>query len=128
MIILIIRSGNFRCLEGCMRAYIGASSSPVLISSGTEDYFQSAFYFNAGEYHFAEGGCTHLNESDWTISAYKIHDRDSLFFNSGGFKMTWRNGDMIDPNSNMKCVDEGYSAGNPTKSVVSSYAWVYEWM
>jgi len=127
MITLAIQSGNLRCLEGCMRMFHGNSPTPMLLSSGTEDYFQSAYYFNAGKYYFPEAGCTHLNETGVRISAYKIHDRDSLFFLSGGFSMAWRNGDMVDPGTGQKCVDSGNPAGNPTNSIITSYAWVYEW-
>jgi hypothetical protein len=36
-------------MEGCFRAFIdGDEANPVFLSSGTEDYFNSANYFNAG--------------------------------------------------------------------------------
>jgi hypothetical protein len=52
-----------------------------LMSSGTEDYFQSAYYFDADMFHFEEAGLTHpaqMNQFQGTLSAYKFHDRDSV--------------------------------------------------
>ena len=36
-------------------------------SSGTEDYFQSAFYFDGGRFQFPEAGLTHLNYSQVSV-------------------------------------------------------------
>jgi len=127
MVALAVESKNLNYLEGCVRMYLQGSKSPELLSSGTEDYFQSAFYFNAGEFHLPEAGFTHANSTDGSLSAYKVHDRDALFFSSGGFTMTWRNGDYQDLTTGRKCVNHGSPNGNPQQSVVTSYAWVYEW-
>jgi len=127
MVTLAVKSTNLNYLEGCVRMYIGPSKTMSLLSSGTEDYFQSAFYFDAGSFHLPEAGLTHQNSSDGTLSAYKVHEKDVLFFHRGGFIMTWRNGDYVDPTTGFKCVDSGTPAGNPQKSVVTSYTWVYEW-
>jgi len=109
-----------------VRAYIQGSSSPMLISSGTEDYFQSAFYFDAGEFHFPEAGFTHWDSTSNTLSAYKVHDRDMLFFDAGGYVLTWRNGDVTASNG-QKCADKGSTNGNPQVSQVVVNTWVYEW-
>ena len=73
---LSVGSATENFLEGCMRARIDNANTTTLLSSGTEDYFQSAFYFNAGTYQFSEAGLTHLNNSGvegdptrWTLSA-----------------------------------------------------------
>jgi len=125
--VLAVQSGTMNFLEGCFRMYTGGSTSPVLISSGTEDYFQSAFYFDGGPYHFSEAGLSHINSSAVTLSAYKVHNYDAFFFQSGGFIFQWRNGDNMDPVSGFKCVDKGQVVGSPTVSIVTTYTWVYEW-
>jgi len=127
MITFAAKSGNHKFLEGCLRTYVGPTQQLFLLASGTEDYFQSAYGFDAGEYHFPEAGLTHLNWDNGTLSAYKVHDRDALFFHSGGFSIQWRNGDNTDPETGLKCVNKGDTNGDPTQSIVTIYAWVYEW-
>lgn len=39
---------NMHYLEACMRAMIDGAASPLFLSSGAEDYFLSAYYFNEG--------------------------------------------------------------------------------
>lgn len=100
----------------------------TILSTGTEDYFDSAWYFNAGEFHLPVAGFTHLETTGgikW--SAYRFHEMDPLIFNNG-FKLVWRNGDTVDP-SGIKCMMEtgGGIVGTPTASNVTSYAWVYTW-
>lgn len=118
---LQVGSGNLNFLEGCYHAYLdGNNEFPgVVISTGTEglfiwdgnwllDYFDSAWYFNGGEFHLPVAGFTHYETtSDYvTWSAYRFltinvmilrfHDMDPLWFNDG-FQLIWRNGDMLDP-------------------------------
>ena len=52
---------------------------------------------------------------------------DPLQF-ADGFKLLWRNGDMVDA-SGLKCnIESGGSiVGSPTVSLVNAYAWVYTW-
>jgi hypothetical protein len=126
MVTLAARSANLNYLEGCVRMYTGPKQELSLLSSGTEDYFQSAYYFNAGAFHFPEAGLTH-DAADGTLSAYKVHERDALFFQSGGFAIVWRNGDMSSTTTGEKCVYNGGINGDPQPSVVTSYVWVYEW-
>ena len=85
------------------------SESVSLLSSGTEDYFSSAFYFNAGTFQFAEAGLTHLNDSArasdprrWQLSAYKLHEQDTLAFRDG-INVSWRNGDTASHTTGLKC-------------------------
>lgn len=140
-----MQSANLNYLEGCYRAYVQGATAPWLLSSGTEDYFQvtqhflsnfkSAFYFNAGPFHFPEAGLSHQNLTQgWlaglqpgTLSAYKVHNYDALWFEPGGFEMTWRVGEYMDPATGLKCVDNGTVVGNPQPSVVTAYTWTYEW-
>lgn len=129
---LAIQSGNLNFLEGCYHAYprYDRAFPGVIVSTGTEDYFDSAFYFNAGQFHLEVSGYTHFKQvSNDTVewSAYRMHDLDPIFF-SNGFRYEWRNGDVLDDRG-FKCILEqgGHVVGTPTKSLVTSYAWVYMW-
>jgi len=128
---LAVTSGNLNFLEGCYHAYSPASAPfpGVIISTGTEDYFDSAFYFNGGIFHAENSGYTHYssNSTTVTLSAYRLHDSDPIFFNQG-FRFMWRNGDVVDSRGFKCIVDQGgQTVGGPTKSQVDSYAWVYVW-
>jgi len=128
MVLLAVKSSNLNYLEGCFRTYTKGSTVANLISTGTEDYFQSAYYFNAGGFHFPGAGLSHKDDTAGTLSAYKIHEDDPLFFSRGGFQFVWRNGDTQDPATGHKCTnDNGPTAGNPQQSIVTTYCWVYEW-
>jgi len=126
---LSVSSGDLNCLEGCYHAYFDGDSFPgTLLATGTEDYFDSGWYFNAGEFHFPVAGYTHYDGSNGiTLSAYRFHDMDPLFFDDG-FQFVWRNGDRLDP-AGIKCMalDEGTIVGTPTATDVLAYTWVYTW-
>ncbi|MEO0018048.1 MAG: hypothetical protein RLZZ522_1331 [Verrucomicrobiota bacterium] len=47
-------------LEGCIRAYVGQATSPLLLSSGMEDYFLGTDYFDTGYYHGDTAGLSIL--------------------------------------------------------------------
>lgn len=100
----------------------------LLLSTGMEDYYDSAFYFNGGGFHLPVAGETHKDAKDFTFSGYRFHEMDPLVFGDG-VRMQWRNGDVSDPATGLKCTLEtgGTKAGDPQPSVVSSYAWVYVW-
>lgn len=57
-----------------------------------------------------------------------FHEMDPLMF-TNGFRLAWRNGDAVDPETYLKCYMEtgGIVVGNPTVSDVISYSWVYTW-
>jgi len=126
---LSVGSGNLNFLEGCVRCFIDGGPQ-MLLSSGTEDYFDSAFYFNAGTFRFPVSGLTHVDTTGkggypTTLSAYRFHEADPIVWNKS-FKFVWRNGDTIDPANGQKCIDDGGNVvGNPTTSIVNSVAWVY---
>ena len=75
-------------------------------------------------------GFTHLrndaNATEW--SAYRIHEMDPLVFHDG-VKMRWRNGDVTDTSTGLKCTLEqgGKVVGSPTASNVTTLSWVYVW-
>lgn len=130
MVTVQAASGNENFLEGCPHAYFdGDTQFPgVVLATGTEDYFDSAWYFNAGQFHLPVSGFTHftMNSSSVTWSAYRFHDEDPLFFENG-FQLVWRNGDAYDP-AGIKCmVLDGVVSGSPTASEVIAYGWAYTW-
>ena len=135
---LQLDSGNQNVLEGCYRVYNAFSNATadgrwpgVLIATGTEDYFQSSYYFDAGPFHLPSSGYTH-SSSDGRgsrMSMYRIHEYDPLLFDAAGFRLTFRIGDLNDPATGLKCTLEsgGQPAGNPTTTDLLSYVWVYVW-
>lgn len=72
-----------------MRFFPDQQTDPLFLSSGAEDYFLSAYYFNEGQFKTPNSGLTYYDKKG-TLSAYKTHDRDPLFFNDG-LKMVFRN-------------------------------------
>jgi hypothetical protein len=129
---LAVSSDSIDFIEGCYHAYT-EYDQPFPgegISTGTEDYFDSAYTFDAGQFHFEVSGFTHFKKQangTFELSAYRMHDMDPIFF-TNGFRFVWRNGDVLDDRG-VKCVLEsgGHPAGSPAKSIVSSYAWIYVW-
>jgi hypothetical protein len=116
---LAVASKNFNFLEAVLRAYLDGSREPLLLSSGTEDYFLGTYYFNRGMYHFPLAGLTHKSQDpDGTcrFSAYRFHDEDPIIFQKG-VRLAWRNGEEKD----------GKPYGSPQPSRATSYVWVYEW-
>ncbi|KAH3765899.1 DUF2961 domain-containing protein [Pelomyxa schiedti] len=127
---LQVDSGNLNFLEGCYHMFTNDEDWPgTVLSTGTEDYYDSGWYFNAGEFHLPVAGYTHYAESGGRIyfSAYRFHEMDPLMF-SNGMRFVWRNGDTYDA-AGVKCMMEegGIWAGSPTSSNVVSYSWVYTW-
>lgn len=126
---IAVRSGTMNFLEGCYHLiYPGQSFPGTLLSSGTEDYFDSGWYFNAGQFHLPVSGFTHFNSTGGIAwSAYRFHEMDPIVFKNG-FTILWRNGDMLDK-AGIKCLIEtgGNVVGNPTNSTVYTYAWFYTW-
>ena len=45
----IVKSGNFNYMEACPRLTVDGGE-PILMASGTEDFFDGAWYFDAGQY------------------------------------------------------------------------------
>lgn len=77
-------------LEACMRAMIDGATTPLFLSSGAEDYFLSAYYFNEGEFKTPNSGVTYYDSKAGVLSVYKIHDRDPLLWDNG-FQLVFRN-------------------------------------
>lgn len=123
---------NLNTLEGCYHAYTPANAPfpGFLVSTGTEDYFDSAYYFSSGRFWGPNAGLTHIqvNSTHAEMSAYRFHVSDPIVFNDG-FRLTWRNGDVTDPATGLKCTLEtgGNPVGNPQVAQVLSYGWFYTW-
>eukprot|EP01006_Ploeotia_vitrea_P017924 TRINITY_DN49166_c0_g1_i1.p1 TRINITY_DN49166_c0_g1~~TRINITY_DN49166_c0_g1_i1.p1 ORF type:complete len:423 (-),score=54.08 TRINITY_DN49166_c0_g1_i1:764-2032(-) len=128
---LAVASGNENFLEGCYHAYTPytAPFPGIVLSTGTEDYYDSGWYFNAGEFMLPVSGFTHrkMSKNLVTWSAYRFHEMDPLRFGASGIRYEWRNGDEVDPKTGIKCLTEsgGRVVGSPTKSNVTAYTWVY---
>ena len=73
---------SYGYLEACMRALVDGATEPIFLSSGAEDYFLSAYYFNEGEFKTPNSGLTYY-DGKGTLSAYKTHFKDPVLFNDG---------------------------------------------
>jgi len=82
-------TSNYFYLEACMRALADGATTPLFLSSGAEDYFLSAYYFDEGEFKTPNSGLTYF-DGHGTLSVYKNHDRDPLLWDDG-FKLVFRN-------------------------------------
>ncbi|WP_165227296.1 DUF2961 domain-containing protein [Aquisphaera insulae] len=111
---------NLSFMEACMRAYVDHAEEPMLLSSGLEDYFLGTYYFNRGRYANDLAGMTHLDPKARTLSAYRFHDDDPVFFHSG-LRLTCRCGESEDGSKNGKIV------GEPPETEYTTYTWVYQW-
>ncbi|HVP49236.1 MAG TPA: DUF2961 domain-containing protein [Bryobacteraceae bacterium] len=116
MVTIAGKSGAFCFMESCVRAYMGGAKTPLLLSSGLEDYFLGTYDFNRGRYYTPIAGVTHL-VPDAEFSAYRFHETDPVFFNSG-LRLTLRDGEE----------SHGKVFGcTPQDTVFTTYVWVYEW-
>ncbi len=112
------KSTNFVFLESCVRAYMGSAKTPLMLSSGMEDYFLGTYYFNRGKYYTPVAGLTHVVPGK-EFSAYRFHEADPIFFPSG-LRLTIRDGEMADGKV------YGPKPG-PADTTYTTYVWVYEW-
>ena len=134
-------------MEGCVRAYIDNNTEPIHLSSGTEDYFEGAYFFDSGIFKSPGAGVTWLqgaNPGPYHMTAYKHHVRDPVVW-WDNFLLTGRNYDtngvecggaaLRDP----KAAAAAAAAAAGTKNAkgvdssllqvvtVSTYAWYYVW-
>ena len=131
---LAVNSTNINFLEGCYHSFTPyAQPWPGLtVSTGTEDYFDSAFYFNAGPFRQENAGLTHYSDDSAQggqvrVSAYRNHDVDPIWFD-GGFRLLWRVGDVSDEAGHKCTLEKGGSpVGSPQASYVNAYTWAYVW-
>lgn len=116
MVTIAGKSTAFCFMESCVRAYVGGAKSPMLLSSGMEDYFLGTYDFNRGRYYTPVAGVTHL-VPDAEFSAYRFHEADPVFFNHG-LRLTLRDGE--------ESGGKVYGC-NPRDTVFTTYVWAYEW-
>jgi len=76
-------------LEGCFHIVNGDDGAVTWLSSGTEDYFLSASYFDEGVFAGSQAGLTYRGAGG-DLSCYKTHTRDLVPFH-GGMQYIWRN-------------------------------------
>uniref|UniRef100_A0A1X7UWK7 Uncharacterized protein n=1 Tax=Amphimedon queenslandica TaxID=400682 RepID=A0A1X7UWK7_AMPQE len=129
---LSANSTDFNYLEACMRVIIDGSNTTMFLSSGTEDFFLSAYYFDRGLYHLDNSGCT-VKEGKGQMSAYKFFENDPLLF-SKSLKLSWRCGESRD--GQLGCPSdfppptsrpERLEAPLLANTTVTTYTWVYVW-
>jgi len=100
-------SGNAHYLEGEVSAIV--DGVPMTLSSGTEDYFLSAQYFDAGQFQFPNSGCNHLDLSCLLgsgicrVAAYRSHEADPIVFQTS-LILRWQVGDGKWLTDNVKVV------------------------
>jgi hypothetical protein len=131
---LAANSTDFNYLEACMRAVIDGSPNTTWLSSGTEDFFLSAYYFNRGTFHHDNSGLTYLSKSPASVmSAYKFFENDPLLFTKS-LQLIWRCGETINTNSGCPndwpppdSMPHGGSTPKLADTTVTTYAWVYEY-
>ena len=125
-------------MEGCVRASIDNNTAPLFLSSGTEDYFEGANFFDTGLQKSAQAGVTWVsgrNPGPYQMTAFKHHVRDPVVWWSS-FELTARNFD----NNGVECGSGGRRApaqagAQPSRFsphdlepvTMSSYSWTYEW-
>ena len=98
-----------------MRLQVDGATEPLFLSSGGEDYFLSAYYFNEGEFRTPNSGLTYYDGAGG-LSAYKTHDRDPIFF-SDGLSLVWRNGeDTTGCGDTMHCPNQWCPPGQNGRS------------
>jgi hypothetical protein len=68
---------------------VNGDGSTQFLSSGTEDYFLSASYFDEGVFAGSQAGLTYRGAGG-DLSCYKTHTRDLVPFH-GGMQYVWRN-------------------------------------
>ena len=141
-------SSDLNYLEACYRVQIDGGETQLL-SSGTEDFFLSAYYFNQGTFHLPNSGLTYI-QSPGFVTAYKFFENDPVLFTKS-FVLMSRCGE--DSHACLKNSTNLYQRGEPTscmtttggnkmcypgrtshpsklqlsQTVVTTYTWVYEW-
>lgn len=127
-------STDYNYLEACFRTVIDGSTEQFL-SSGTEDFFLSAYYFNRGIFHLENSGLT-SKTGKGTMSAYKFFENDPLLFTKS-FSLVWRCGETRDgkdgcPSDFPPPGTQGHDTGKLfapllANTTVTTYTWVYVW-
>ncbi len=79
-------------LEGDELVYVDGETTPSLMGTGTEDYFNGGWYFNKGEFAAPYHGLILKDDTLARIAAYRFHIPDAISFASS-LKFTIEHGD-----------------------------------
>ncbi|XP_062503637.1 uncharacterized protein LOC134180488 [Corticium candelabrum] len=132
---LSTHSQDYSHLEACFRAIIDGEE--MFLSSGTEDFFLSAYYFNRGLYHNDNSGLT-FKDKKGSMSAYKFFDNDPMLFTTS-LALMWRCGEKINgadgcPNDFPRpSTQDNHRLGDAVGKLqlqntnTTAYVWVYQW-
>lgn len=71
---------DIQFLEGDEMVYVDGETKPSLFGTGTEDYFNSGWYFNRGEFAAPYHGLIIKSDSTQQIAAYRFHVLDAIPF------------------------------------------------
>lgn len=85
-------NNDIQYLEGDEMVYVDGEKEPSLYGTGTEDYFNSGWYFNRGEYAAPYNGLILKNDSLGRIAAYRFHILDAIPFKKS-IRFTIEHGD-----------------------------------
>lgn len=123
-------SSSPNTIEGCVRAFTPANATwpGLLISTGWEDYYASAWGMIAGPFTSDISGVLYwTSPSNLETSVYRFHTMDPIFY-SDGLRVVLRNGETRDARG-QKCTVEsgGAPVGQPGQTTLGSYAWWYSW-
>lgn len=72
--------GNLWYLEGDEMVFVDGEKAPSIHGTGIEDYFNSGWYFNRGEFASPYHGLILKNDSLSRIAAYRFHVGDAIPF------------------------------------------------
>jgi hypothetical protein len=113
------------CHEACTKST--RCGTQVFLSSGTEDYFLSASYFDEGTFAGPSAGLTYRGGGG-NLSAYKTHDRDLVPFH-GGFTFEWRNGETADCPTHWGTLRDAARQPPPANDLmtVTTLVYFYSW-
>ncbi len=86
-------NNDMQYLEGDEMVYVDGEPVPSLAGTGTEDYFNSGWYFNKGEFAAPYHGLILKDDSLQRIAAYRFHILDAIPFTSS-LRFTIEHGDQ----------------------------------
>ena len=82
-------STDFNFLEACVRFTPDGAAAPIFLSSGTEDFFLSASYFDEQKFANSQSGVTYLNKGN--VAMYKTHESRDFVLWEQGMLLQWKN-------------------------------------
>lgn len=86
-------NNDMQYLEGDEMVYVDGETHPSMYGTGTEDYFNSGWYFNRGEFAAPYHGLIIKDDSLARIAAYRFHVVDAIPF-ARSLRFTVEHGDQ----------------------------------